>query len=389
MTDSCSVFEYCLAGRADAVRPGDRLWNMQLSGKTDACPEKTISYTIGDYFLAAHKFLKNNNYKVLEKGLNHTLSYKVSAEEIVSIKICLEKHGPFYHPVKVSVVLKNKETVLFVLNGAVSDAGLATIENEYRYLKELSGDKCNKDKSVLKDFIPLVFAMDFIQSGSRKTGFFLAQWFDGFEEFHIVKTRNGNRTGILKDDGSFALISNSDAMIIYEKASKILTLCYGITTLKQIFPWHHAAGDFVVKIENSIVNVKLVTVRGYNILMESENIFLGLLFFFLNLTLRMRIDRDRGTKEYIFLADSVVKACVTGFISGLKENLAKDSNLNKEKDDFYNLFLEFMKSFDQKHFLNIFIMIMDSCNQETRETLIIKQNLEQHAKAVFLCLTRL
>jgi hypothetical protein len=394
MTELFSVFEYCIAGIDDALHPedgllADSLWNMPLSGKKKDIQDSALLFTIGDYLLSAGKFLEKNNYLFLRKGLTSALSCNVKADEIETIAICLEKHGPFYHPIKISVILKNDKSVFFVLNGAVSDMGLSIIENEYQNLKKLNFDKSNQSTIDLKNFLPIAFGIDFIESDKGKVGFFLAQWFDDFEEFHVVKTDNKNKIGLLKNDGSFSLIPDSISIKIYTKASKILTLYYGIESLKQIFPWHHAAGDFVVKIDNGDVDVKLITVRGLNTLMESEDLFLGLLFFFLNLSLRMRIDRNKGTKEYVFLDESIVQACTNGFIDGLKENLKVNQIFNIENPDFFNLFTKFIKDFDLKVLLNVFIMIIGSYNENAPETPIIKENLEQHAKAVFESIKRL
>ena len=341
------------------------------------------SLTIGDYFLSARKLLKNNGYLFLRKGLKVVLSHNIEVDEIEKIKISLEKHGPFYHPIKVIVFLKKEEPVFFVLNGAVSEMGLALIENEYQNLYQLKP----------KVFIPEVFGMGFVKTEKGKVGFFLAEWFDNFEEFHVVRTDNKNKTGILKKDGSFSLIPDSEAFTIYEKASEILTYYYGIDSLKQIFPWHHAAGDFIIKINNNDLEVKLITIRGYDSLMkldglpenseQNSNFLLGLFFFFLNLSIRMRIDRNKGTEEYVFLDEIIVQATIRGFINGLKENLKKNQKSTRINPDFFDQFIEFVKEFDLKDLLNAFIMITGSYNKEAPETLIIEKNLELHAIAVF------
>jgi hypothetical protein len=36
----------------------------------------------------------------------------------------------------------------------------------------------------------------------------------------------------------------------------ILTACYDPISSRQIFPWHHAAGDFVVRVERERVGVR-------------------------------------------------------------------------------------------------------------------------------------
>ncbi len=402
MAEAYPVFEYYLTGRDKALSfNNDNLWDKLLSGK-----EKKISddpsfdgFTLGDYFLSARTFLGKNNFLFLKRGLEQELSYDVDFKEIEKIILSLEKHGPFYHPIKVTVLLNNIKPAFFVLNGAVSDIGLATIENEYQNLKSL-----NPDNLKLNTFLPIVFGQSFVESKKRRAGFFLAQWFENYEEFHVVSSANinkdiVNKIGLLKEDGTFSLLSDLMAFKIYEKAAEILTFYYDIKSMKQIFPWHHAAGDFIVKTGERDLDVKLITIRGYDTLMEfdalldnkekHDNFLLGLLFFFVNLTLRMRIDRDRGTKGYIFLDEFVVQASVNGFINGLKENLKKNQKLYRLKLDFDNLFIEFIKEFELKDLLNVFIMITGSYSKSTPEASIIEQNLEQHAKTVFESIQRL
>ncbi len=387
MTDKFSVFEYSLAGVDDRLNPEDSdlahsLWNTPLSGKENNLSDRDLS--VGDYLLSASKFLEKDNFIFLRKGLNELLSCNVEVDEIAKISICLEKHGPFYHPIKITCFLKNKKSAVFVLNGAVSDIGLSTIEIEYQNLENL-----NPDIMVKNSHIPKVFGIGFIKSDKGRIGFFLAQWFEGYEEFHVIKTENGCKTGLLQSDGLFLLIPDSKAIEIYARASEILTSFYAIQSLKQISPWHHAAGDFVVKIDEDDIEVKLITVRGYNSLMESEDLFVGLFFFFLNLSLRMRIDRNKGTEEYIFLDKSIVQACVDGFTIGLQKNLKAHQKFNKSNPDFYHEFIKFLKDFDFDILLNAFIMIVGSYNKNAPEASIIEKNLEQHAKAVFMSIEKL
>jgi len=201
MADSFPVFEYCLAGIDDALCPTDKLWRLSLIGKSNDFASKTLSsassLTIGDYLLSARKFLENNGYLFLRKGLKVVLSHNIEVHEIGKIKISLEKHGPFYHPIKVIAFLKNEEPVFFVLNGAVSEMGLVLIENEYQNLEQLNPG-LNPGQLNSKVFIPEVFGMGFVETEKGKVGFFLAEWFDNFEEFHVVRTDNKNKTGILK-----------------------------------------------------------------------------------------------------------------------------------------------------------------------------------------------
>lgn len=377
MDDLFPVFKYYLAGNNGELSPTDELWRAHLSGDNNNLPVQDFVFTIGDYLLSAREFLERNKFQAVRDGLQNFLDQNVGMGEISEILISLDKHGPFYHPIKVTIVLKTFEHVFFVLNGAVSDMGLAIIETEYRNLKSLNAFSSNS-------YVPVAFDVGFVTSAKGKIGFLLGQWFDGFEEFHVVAANDKNRIGLLKNDGSFSLIPESEAFEIFRQASEILTFYYDINSFKQIFPWHHAAGDFIVKINNHGIEVKLITVRGYERLVDndSDNLMFDLLLFFLNLSLRMRIDRDRGTKEYVFLDEFVMKACVDGFVKGLKNNIKRSGKTGNIDPEFYNIFIEFIKEFDFETILNIFIIVAGSCSSDVPERSIVEQNLKAHAKAM-------
>ena len=80
---------------------------------------------------------------------------------------------------------------------------------------------------------------------------FLGDWFDGFHEFHLTQQADSDELAMVVWDGATArcLLSEKQAMDLYRKTAMILTACYDPITLCQIFPWHHAAGDFVVRVE--------------------------------------------------------------------------------------------------------------------------------------------
>jgi hypothetical protein len=385
METSLPVFEYRLSGKDGELGPEDKLWDTPLYSNENNISIGISPFSIGDYLLSARKFLEGNKYQSIEKGLQATVSNDFEISGVKRIIISLEKHGPFYHPIKIILFFKSEDPVSFVLNGAVSDIGLAVIENEFRNLKELRKKTFSDGNSTFRSFIPEVFGMGFIEATKGKIGFFLAQWLDGFEEFHVVKSDHKNEIGLLNSDGTFSFLSDIQSFEIFKKASEILTFYFDLHSFNQIFPWHHAAGDFIVKIDEAGIDVKLITIRNYGKLIDSDtdNIMLELLFFFLNLSLRMRIDRNRGTEEYIFLDEMVVKASVEGFFKGLNENLKRSQKQGLIDSDFYEVFIEFIKEFNFDTLLNLFGMIEGSYTKDVPETAIIHKNLEAHAKAMF------
>lgn len=94
-------------------------------------------------------------------------------------------------------------------------------------------------------------------------------------------------------------------------------------SFSQIFPWHHAAGDFVVRFRDPGLDVRLVTVRDFRPMFdagatEAPRWFLeALLLFFLNLTIRMRLDRLDGVGDLVWADQWVLLAAIEGFFQGL------------------------------------------------------------------------
>ncbi|MCF8139353.1 MAG: hypothetical protein K9K63_18810, partial [Desulfotignum sp.] len=223
------------------------LWDMPLSGKTgteNSCAE----WTIGDYFEAAHTFLTRGQGEMVRLAVS---CLAPDPGPIHALKVCLEKHGAFYHPLKITAVT-GSATVTLVLNGAVRDPGLTLIETEHRLLVRLADQ-------VVPAWIPRVFGARTFTAKKGRIGFFLGQWFDRFCEFHITRTVKDYQVAIWKDDGTHAPVPWHRAEKIYEQIACVLTDYYEKDTGLEIFPWHLAAGDFVV---NPHGEVRLITVRG-------------------------------------------------------------------------------------------------------------------------------
>ncbi len=208
----------------------------------------------------------------------------------------------------------------FVLNGAVSEAGKSTIQREYRLLERLAGP-----------YLPEVYGMGvgYTEDGTE-IPMFLGRWFSGYCEFHLSGSVAGrgsrNRVVVWDTDGGHFFLSDAQAAALYRRVAMILTHYYAIDTFAQIYPWHHAAGDFVVKCRADTVKVKLITVRQYDAMIESGAeitdaalLLEALLLFLLNMTLRMRIDRCDGTGEVAWAGDFAVEATLAGFFRALAE----------------------------------------------------------------------
>jgi hypothetical protein len=375
-----SGFHFYISGEEKEILPGSALWELPLSGTgrkdavTSGSAGQDREITVGEYFSASCRFLSRNQFSILMSGLEAVLQKSVLYEHIHQISAFLEKHGAFYHPLKIRVDLTDAQTCFFVLNGAVGNYGLSLIEKEVPLISKLN-------KSFPKHYLPLVFGLGILKTPKGRIGFFLGEWFEGYREFHATTVNHHRQIVIWESDGSCRCLSEEHAFPIYREAARILTYYYDIETFEQIHPWHHAAGDFIVREIDGRFQVKLITVRGYSSLTEfgsgqadqKNHILPSLLVFFFTLSLKIRLDRLDGTGEAAMLGDGVLTTIVDGFLDALDEK--------SKVYDYGNLkqvFITFFNGFDLDQMMNICITILESGDINPTENRLIKGNLESH-----------
>ena len=208
---------------------------------------------------------------------------------------------------------------------------------------------------------------------------FLADWFAGYHEFHLsVDPENGSQRMALWDtDSGTVYLSESQVRDIYRQASMILTLYYDVETFEQIFPWHHAAGDFIVKADGESVDVKLVTARQYASMFDpSDDISSreALFFFLLNLSLRMRLDRLDGVGAVAWADDQCVHATLEGVMEGLRIKELRGDIPN----DFFDTFIRDITSSSVEDLLHGFRALVDACDQSAPDIPVLRNRLEEH-----------
>jgi len=99
-------------------------------------------------------------------------------------------------------------------------------------------------------FVPKVYGTgEVFTKDNHYISMFLGEWFEGFNEFHISRDPADGKNKIVVWDNqqSNFFLSADQIMELYRQATMILTSYYNIETFEQIFSWHHAAGDFVLK----------------------------------------------------------------------------------------------------------------------------------------------
>ncbi len=328
------------------------------------------------YFDSTRNFLAREEFRPLLSAVNQRLKREVLLKEIGEIIIRTEKHGALYHPASIELILK-EEKVKFGLNVAITDTGRDWLQKEFSVLKNL------QEKYDLP-YLPNPYLFDNLSSMS----FLLEEWFEGYHEFHItIDEKGGQRLKLWEFGRGYTYLTTGQGFEICKQASKILTLYYDFADFNHIYPWHHAAGDFVVRIENEKVDVRLITARRYKPLMnfdkDTVNPLFALFYFFLHLSLQMRLDKVDGMNKVAWAEDHCVEATVAGFLEALK--------LKEEKDHYpgsVDEFLHLIKSFSIEDLIVSSQPLIDLFSG-TGDFPVVIANLDGHAEKLFTVLQNL
>jgi hypothetical protein len=265
--------------QADLVGPIQTFWTYRL------------------YFQTIQDVLAKNSHELLLEAAGRQLALPLLPEDIQRILIYSEKHGNWYHPAKIEVITP-QGCARFVMNAALTERGRAIMSREIRALKYLADNFSSPWLPTVYFYDEPIAGSPFDEKHSLFLSLFLADWFEGFHEFHLsIDPFDGLQKLVLWDGSPKPnYLSRQQAVNVYIEISKILTLYYHFLTYNQIFPWHHGAGDFVVKTDRDRIEIRLVTVRQYGPMADPEEMEVSeaLVFFFLNLSLRMRLDRLDG-----------------------------------------------------------------------------------------------
>jgi len=376
-------FSYLISPGETPVSQNSDLWLQSLplsrhfSGENSA-----ISLGHGEYFQAIRSFFENDGNEIICRALTRRLRQDVKAQDIRGINICLVKHGEFYHPARIEL-LAHHQKIFFVLNVAVSETGIKAINKEFHCLRKL-----NDEFPIC--FLPEVFGFGEVAStGDRKILMFLGQWFEGYKEFHVSRDPSDNRNKILvwDDTRGCYYLSLKQSAELYRQAARILTYYYNIESFEQIFPWHHGAGDFVVKNGKADLDLKLISARGYAPLFTNPNqlkngekdtelILQALLIFFLNLSIRMRLDRYDGVGDIVWAAGPVVQSTLDGFFDGL----ALKPSVASMPDSLDNCFRYYLSVCTQADLYELSQAAIKTFHRRAPEVRVVKQHLKEHVE---------
>ena len=325
---SSATFRYFLSSPSEVVEEGGSLWrsafplsrNPQKTGEDDPAGP---GLTYGDYFKAVRQFLENREFRVVTSAILEAMQQPCRARDINAIDIFLVKHGQFYHPSRVEVLAMG-QVFTFVVNVALSFSGKSCIEREFDLLNRLSLTPSGA-------YLPRGYGYgEVILPKGWEVKLFLGQWFDDFHEFHVSLDPKDQQYKIRVWHGHTApgFLTSGETLELYRQIAMILTGCYDPESFEQVFPWHHAAGDFIVSCSNDSLRIKLITVRQYGALLENPDkdeitLLEAMLFFLVNLSIRTRLDRLDGVGEVVWAGLPAVEGTVRGFMDGLSAKVPR------------------------------------------------------------------
>ena len=357
------------------VKPED----LSLPFKIDPAQEHPF-LTLRDYFQAIESFLCDQSFCdniQNPEGDGATFSDKTPIE---SLCIRSEKHGALYHIASVDLVGKN-HTARFAVITALSKLNRNHLHREFRILRDLS-------RRYPYPYLPRVFIIEEIPiqgPGGRATWtLVLAEWYENYHEWHFApcKGREGRRIRLWDHGKGYRWLTKREGLELFRKAARILTLYVDGLDFSQIYPWHHGAGDFVVKAEREECSVRLTTARNYRPILfssarQKERPYLSLLYFLLNMTIRMRLDRIEGTGNTIWIEPWVLRPVVNGFFDGLQGMIVDKRKLLLKPNDFRTL----LKSFTKEDFAKLLHPLLELYEkEESHELSLIRKNLVSHGK---------
>lgn len=343
---------------------------------------------LGDYFHAIQTFLLKNRRGDFLRVLNASCEKAVELAAFETMTIRSEKQGALYHVSSVDILLRDRRH-RFAIITAMTEIGRNALHREFETLDSLT---TNHPHSGLPE---VYFRGDFRISRNDQEetlSLFVGEWLEGYHEWHLSRDDGGRECLCIWDqDQGYYAASEEVCFEIFRQASKILTLLYDPHTHCQIHPWHHAAGDFAVRSQNGKIHIRLTTARGYRPLMvegqrEPVHHLAALLYFFLDMTVRMRLDKWDGIGGPAWAEGEVVRSVVTGFLDGL-DTLTETGCLNK---DSVREFLRLLQSFTSKELKTVFGPLIELYRKEDPGDLaVIEKNLDRHVNELHSIIERL
>jgi len=345
--------------------------------------EKTLDRAFLLNPFEAHPFLTLRDY--FQSIERFTLDHPLFPDQIDQVLIRSEKHGTLYHVASVEMTghgIRRK----FAVSTAFSEPRRRLLLHENETMRYLN-------KQFPYDYLPKVYlASETLCSnpkGNETVVMRVSEWLEGYHEWHLTEEQDGKQAVLIWDmQKGNRTASDEESRSVFRQASKILTLYYDLKTYRQIYPWHHAAGDFVVKHAGGAVEVKLTTARNYIPLISfpaksDTNRVTALVAFLLNMAVQMRLDRIGGVGEPVWAHGEFVSPCLEGFFGALQTMKAEGRGDWGEGPDLPTL----LKNFSKEELQRLYAPLMESYREEKPEdSKVIEENLEGHIATLWKAL---
>lgn len=352
------------------------------TGRPGTAESASVGVTYREYLAATRAFVRANLRRISELSGREGNPAVIDSVDIVS-----EKHGSDYHPSRV-LVHTPAGSRSFVLNVALTERGENRLEREFHLLQRLGG-QCAAAR------IPRVYILDKVRLpvGEREgASMFLGEWFEGYHEFHISVDPETDRSRVVLWDTDHGpqWLSSEEEVEVFRQASSILTEFYNVRTMEEIFPWHHAAGDFVVRRTSDGIDVRLITVRQYAARIgfhggAGAEPVLALALFLANLTVRMRLDRLDGVGDIAWAGETSVHGALSGFLDALRAKAAQSGEDRGVIDEFVG----FVGGVPLEGLAELFGMVLEAYDPASPDWVVVKEHLPDHVFQVYQGLERL
>jgi hypothetical protein len=236
--------------------------------------------------------------------------------------------------------------------------------------------------------VPEVYVLGEATTGNGfEIPMFLGEWFESYHEFHLSfdeKLRK-NRIQVWEGENRFFLTENQEVEL-YRQVARILTRCYNIETFEHVGFWHHAAGDFILRSEPDSLDLKLITIRQYAPLIETDEkessaILGALLMYFIYLSIWTRLDRLDGVGDIVWSNETAVMGTWNGFFEALK--LKPSCRVLPEPVGLS--FKKFLRSLSEDDLFQTADLVLDTFHPNTPELPVIRKNILKHIHELSLC----
>jgi hypothetical protein len=336
--------------------------------------------TLRDYFQSIERFILDRL-----DDLGRTSDTALSRDRIDEILIRSEKQGTLYHVASVEITghgIRSK----FAISTAFSEPRMNLLLHEVETVRFLT-------TQFPYGYVPKVYLASEVlcsnPKGDETVVMSVSEWLEGYHEWHLTVDQDGSQAVLIWDmEMGNRRATKEEGQSIFREASRILTLYYDPKNYRQIYPWHHAAGDFVVKCAGGATQVKLTTARNYLSLISfpkkaDTNRVTALVAFLLNMAVQMRLDRIGGVGEPVWAQEQFVSPCLEGFFSALQTMKAEGRCDWGEGSDVLTL----LKKFSKEELQSLHAPLMESYREEKpADFIVIEKNLEGHIATLWRAL---